>query len=140
MQLNITTDYAIRTVLALEKKDKLVTVSKISEQMHIPEKYLSKILKKLKDAQIVGSISGVKGGYYLLRELSEIKLKDILEVMETTTRINRCLEEDNLCSRNATETCPIRKYYTHLQKLIDETVMSITIQGIIDLDYKQNGI
>lgn len=132
MQLNITTDYAIRTILCMGKKDNLVTVGTISQTMHIPEKYLAKILKKLKDAKLVGSISGVKGGYYLTKNLDEITFGEVLEIMETTTRINRCLEEDKLCSRSATENCPVRNYYLHLQNRIDNTIMAITLQQIVD--------
>lgn len=48
MQLNITTDYAIRTVLYLGSEGKSRTAKEIAEEMCIPQKYLIKILSKLR--------------------------------------------------------------------------------------------
>ena len=43
MQFNITTDYAIRTVLYLAMKNRLATAAEISEAMHIPKNYQLKV-------------------------------------------------------------------------------------------------
>ncbi|WP_394883854.1 hypothetical protein [Clostridium tertium] len=48
MQLNITTDYAIRIVRCLAIKAKLTTAKEISEEMVIPKNYIVKITRKLK--------------------------------------------------------------------------------------------
>ena len=48
MQLNITTDYAIRIILALANRDGEVVSSKdISMTMKIPQKYVLKIIIKI---------------------------------------------------------------------------------------------
>ena len=132
MQLILTTDYAIRTVLSLAEKNKIKTASMISEEMVIPEKYLIKVLKKLRAAGIVESIPGAKGGYYLTRDLNEITLGDIFETMEQTMKCNRCLENDGYCSRNATATCKIRKFYQKVQREMEEKVFSVSLTTIID--------
>ena len=62
MQLNITTDYAIRIVyyLALQKEN--VTASELASVLKIPVSYISKITKKLKaDASVVISASHNRG-------------------------------------------------------------------------------
>ncbi len=40
----------------------------------IPESYIPKITKKLKDANIVRACEGLKGGYVLIKEPEEISL------------------------------------------------------------------
>lgn len=40
MQINITTDYAIRAVLQLAKTNELLSTTKIAEEMNIPGNYL----------------------------------------------------------------------------------------------------
>lgn len=55
-----------------------------------------------------------------------------VDYMEGTTRINRCLEPDHFCSRNGTETCPVRKYYEELQSKFDETLHSVTIAKLAE--------
>ena len=65
MQLNITTDYAIRTVLYLGSDGKSRTAKEIAEEMCIPQNYLIKILSKLRKGGIITSFSGYAGGYQL---------------------------------------------------------------------------
>ena len=57
MQLNITTDYAIRIILALANRDGEVVSSKdISMTMKIPQKYVLKITRSLVDRTSFGCI------------------------------------------------------------------------------------
>ena len=75
MQLNVTTDYAIRTVLYLGQCKKIASATEISNEMGIPRGYLEKVLSKLKKAEYMetrlgqnyeGIISGVTGwGLYV---------------------------------------------------------------------------
>ena len=46
MQLNVTTDYAIRTVLYLGQCKKIASATEISNEMGIPRGYLEKVLSK----------------------------------------------------------------------------------------------
>lgn len=50
MQLNVTTDYAIRTVLYLGQCKKIASATEIANEMGIPKGYLEKVLSKLKKA------------------------------------------------------------------------------------------
>lgn len=133
MQLNITTDYAIRIILALANRDGEVVSSKdISMTMKIPQKYVLKITRSLVAAELIERRSGVYGGFLLARKPEEISLLEIVEVMEPTMRLNRCLEKDNYCSREATDNCPIRKFYINFQNIIEEKFSEVTIKTLID--------
>ena len=105
MQLNITTDYAIRIVYYLALKEETITASELASVLKIPVNYISKITKKLKAAEIVQACEGIKGGYALMKKPEMISLFDIVSSMEVTMKINRCLEPDGFCSRNATDYC-----------------------------------
>ena len=61
MQLNVTTDYAIRTVLYLAIKDELATSNEIAMAMGIPPSYVLKITSKLVVAGIIKRIVGAQG-------------------------------------------------------------------------------
>ena len=134
MQLNVTTDYAIRVVLCLRDKDNLVQATTISKEMCIPQNYLNKILKKLRDAGYISSVNGVKGGYYLNYHLSEITFGDIYQLMEPTIKINRCLEDDCFCSRNASSYCQVRKFYLEVQSELEKKLFHTTLQSILEND------
>ena len=78
MQLNVTTDYAIRTVLYLAVKDELATANEIATAMGIPPSYVLKITRKLVAAGIIKRIVGAKGGFLLAKKQTEISLYEII--------------------------------------------------------------
>lgn len=75
--------YAIKALMALargyENKTPL-RISAISEQEHIPRKFLEAILLELRNQGFVGSKMGVSGGYYLVKHPEEIALSTIIRV------------------------------------------------------------
>lgn len=131
MQLKLTTDYAIRTMVYLAAQSGITSVAEIGNKMGISENYLMKVLKALKDAGLVAGYQGKRGGYAISRKPEEVSLWDIVEVMEGTTKINRCLEMDNFCSRHGTHFCAIRKYYQQLQDQMEEYLSAITIDQVL---------
>lgn len=92
MQLNITTDYAIRIVSYLAIRGELVNSETIASVMGIPRGYVLKITKKLVRAGIAARVIGAQGGFLLDKGPEKISLYEIINIMEPTTRLNRCLE------------------------------------------------
>lgn len=132
MQLNVTTDYAIRTVLYLAIKGDITSSMEIAEKMAIPRNYLLKITKRLLDTEIITRYKGVYGGFALNKAPEDITLFEIIEKVEGVTKINRCLEEDKFCSRFATENCPVRNVYCSLQGLIEKRLSDVTIKSLME--------
>lgn len=91
MQLNLTTDYAIRIILYLCRKDGIVSAREISKTMKISEDYVLKITRKLAKNGLVTSWIGKKGGFSITKPANEINLLTIIKIMESTIKINRCL-------------------------------------------------
>lgn len=112
--------------------NELTVAKEISDKMAIPQNYIVKIMKKLKDAGIIETYSGVKGGYKLKKSADEISLLDIIEIMEKTIKINRCLEENTYCSRSEPDKCPIYRYYELIQSELENNFKKITIKNCID--------
>lgn len=131
MQLNITTDYAIRIVYYLALKEETITASELASVLKIPVNYISKITKKLKAAEIVQACEGIKGGYALMKKPEMISLFDIVSSMVVTMKINRCLEPDGFCSRNATDYCNVHKALLNVQKTYEDALKSVTIADLI---------
>ncbi len=131
MQLKITTDYAIRTILYLATTKRITSSAEVADAMGIPQKYLINTIGVMKRAGLVKTYSGTHGGYSLAKTPSEITLGEIIETMEGTTKINRCLEEDRYCSRSAIEHCPVRSVYAHLQNRVETYLRSITIEQLL---------
>lgn len=130
MQLKISTNFAIRIILELAKRQKL-TCKEIAEQLNIGESYTTGILNKLIKADIINVVQGINGGYVLKANLAKLTLLDVIKVMETTVKINRCLEEDEFCSRGAVKTCKLRQQYEKLQVQIENELSRLTFQEML---------
>jgi len=59
-----------------------VKIRDIALDSDLPEKFLELILLELKNARIVESVRGAKGGYRLRRAPAEIKLSEIIRLVD----------------------------------------------------------
>lgn len=132
MQFTNNTDYAIRLVIFLAAEGRRASTSEIAERMGIPFDYLRAVAAPLREAGLVTSHKGSRGGYELARAPERISLFDIVELTEGTTKINRCLEHDRFCNRFAAESCPVRSCYVHLQALIEGVLRLLTIDRVLE--------
>lgn len=120
MQLNISSDYAIRAMLYLACLGKKATAAEISAAMNIPLNTCKKNLQLLKNAGLLNPFPGTSGGYMLAKKPSEISLADILRATGEKLEINRCLEPDCFCNRAAIKTCPVHRVYEKAQVSLNE--------------------
>jgi len=117
MQIQISTDYAIRILQYLHKhKDKLPTAKTISQAIGMTYPFFIKIAGQLKQSGLVDTAQGRNGGYKLAKQVSNISLYDVFLAIEGELKVNRCLEDAQYCSRNAVGSCSIHDYFHTLQE------------------------
>ena len=133
MHLKMSTDYAVRIIIYLSEKQCRVSSKELSKKLVIPQNYIFKILNILQESNLVNSYSGSDGGFILKKEPKDITMFDIMQATETTTRINRCLENDEYCSRHATTNCKARCFYIKMQMYMDDTFKRMTIQDLLEM-------
>jgi Rrf2 family protein len=102
LRVNKKIEYGIIALLYLNnKEDKVASVREISAFSKTPETLLSKVMQSMKNAGMVAAVYGNHGGYRLNRELSEINLLNLTEVLAGPVQVAECLEPGN-------ETCPVK--------------------------------
>jgi len=76
--------YALQamTTLARRYEQGAIRIQDIAADGDLPEKFLELILLELKNARIVESVRGAKGGYKLRRAPSEIRLSEIIRLID----------------------------------------------------------
>jgi Rrf2 family protein len=76
--------YALKalTHLAEAHESGLVKIHDIADEEQIPEKFLEGILVTLKNARIVASQRGREGGYRLRRAPSEIRIGEVVRIVD----------------------------------------------------------
>ncbi|HEX8815858.1 MAG TPA: Rrf2 family transcriptional regulator [Terriglobales bacterium] len=76
--------YAVRAMMMLARhyNQGAIRVRDIAHEESLPEKFLVLILLELKSARIVESVRGARGGYRLRRPPSEIRLSEIIHLVD----------------------------------------------------------
>lgn len=69
-------------MLARHHHQGAIKIREIAYEENLPEKFLELILLELKNARMVESVRGAKGGYQLRREPSEIPLSEIMRLID----------------------------------------------------------
>lgn len=116
MLITRATEYAIRAVLYLSKQPRgqIVLKKDICLEQAVTPAFLTKILQPLIKAGIVGSQRGVGGGFYLIKEPTEVTLYDIIAVQEGPLYLNLCLVRDGACDRDL--FCPVHGAWKEIRE------------------------
>lgn len=87
------TKYGIKalTFLARCEESNPVQISEISKKENISHKFLESILLTLKKAGLLGSKKGKGGGYYLRKHPTEIKMTEVIRVLEGPIAMVPCV-------------------------------------------------
>ena len=121
LRVNKKMEYGIIALLYLASEPcKVASVREIATSCNIPETLLSKIMQTMKNASFVTASHGNQGGYRLTRELSQINLLDVTQVLVGPVQVAECLEPGN-------HHCPVQSACTIA------TPMSLLNQKIIKL-------
>ena len=76
--------YALQAMMMLARRynQGAIRIRDIAYEEELPEKFLELILLELKNARMVESVRGAKGGYQLRRSPSEIRLSEIIRLID----------------------------------------------------------
>jgi Rrf2 family protein len=76
--------YALQAMMMLARRHNqgAIKIRDIAYEENLPEKFLELILLELKNARIVESVRGAKGGYQLRRDPNEIHLSEIIRLID----------------------------------------------------------
>jgi Rrf2 family protein len=76
--------YALQAMMMLARHHHqgAIKIREIAYEEDLPEKFLELILLELKNARMVESVRGAKGGYQLRREPSEIRISEIMRLID----------------------------------------------------------
>jgi Rrf2 family protein len=120
--------------LAIHYSDEPLSIKSISERQDISEYYLEQLFSPLRKAKLIKSVRGAQGGYILNRHPKDIKVGDIMKVLEGPIEISECIDDTDGNSCNNIECCATRLLWSKIKDSIDKVMESTTLQDIVD-DY-----
>lgn len=87
-------EYAIRSVLYLAahaEGDEKIGVSELSSNLEVPKHFLAKILQQLAKNQLISSLRGPTGGFYMTAENQESNLLKVIECIDGPHIFSKCI-------------------------------------------------
>ncbi|MFN8417155.1 MAG: Rrf2 family transcriptional regulator [Cytophagaceae bacterium] len=134
-------EYAFRAIFYISlhgKNDKKIGIKEISDSLDLPAPFLAKILQLLVKQNVLSSMKGPNGGFYI-KSLKKISLVDIVEAIDGTDVFDKCTIGLKRCSD--VKPCPIhhlvKDYRNNFKKILHDKTLA---QMITELENKNTQI
>ena len=131
MKLSTKGRYGARAMLdlALHYGEGPVSVKDIAERQEVSERYLVHLMVSLKAAGLVKSMRGARGGFSLAEPPAQIKLSEIIQVLEGSIAPVECVDDPKACSRS--ERCVTRDIWAEMNRATSEVLESTTLEDLV---------
>ena len=130
--------YAVLLMYQLAQSDgALTSLSEISSAQNISQGYLEKIVRPLKEQNLVQSKRGYGGGYRLAKPPDQITIGEIVTISEGPVAPVQCVNNDfSFCVSPL--DCKARLVWRKVGDAISSVLNSITLQDLLELDDSYN--
>jgi Rrf2 family transcriptional regulator, cysteine metabolism repressor len=131
MRISTRGHYGLRMMLEMAKHqgEGLVKMSTISESFPTPPKYLHNLLGLLKAGGLVRAQAGKTGGYALTREPSQIRVSEIVNLLEGLPTPVSCVRDGTLCPRS--EYCAARTVWCEISEAVEKVLEGVTLADLV---------
>jgi len=132
MRLNNRGRYAVAAILELgmEEEAKPVSLKAISERQEISNSYLEQIFRQLREAELVTSVLGARGGYKLSRDANAITISDVLVAVDEQLTTKGCKGGNTTCRLEV--PCNCHKLWSQVDNLFEKALAHISLQDVIN--------
>jgi Rrf2 family iron-sulfur cluster assembly transcriptional regulator len=135
MKLSAQEEYGLRCLLQLaraEREGESLTLSQIAGQEGISSANAGKLMWILTKAGLVQSTRGTKGGYVLAQRAAEIRLNQVIRVLEGEPAESHCKSYAGVLDACIhTGDCGIRPVIVELHQIVDNALAEITLSQLL---------
>ncbi len=132
MKLSTRAQYGTRALLdlALHSGERPVLLKDIAQRQQISLPYLEHLITPLIAGGIVWSTRGPRGGISLAKSPQEIKLSQVIRLLEGSIAPVECVNDSKYCSRS--DSCVTRDIWSELNEAMNEVLESTTLQDLVE--------
>jgi Rrf2 family protein len=130
MKVSAQEEYGLRCLMQLARlaAGEFLTLGQIAEREGMSQANSGKVLWLLNKAGLVTSIRGTKGGYMLARPAAEIRLSEIIKVLDEGEVDGHCKTYPGvLDSCVHTGDCGIRSVIVNVHEAVERALSAITL-------------
>ena len=131
------TDYAIVLMgLLAARRDTVLNARDLSTAVALPLPTVSKILKAMTRGGLVLSHRGVKGGYAIARDPSEISIAELIEALEGPIAITECLDDAPASGDCDIESCcPTKTNWQRVNRAVRDALADIPLSTMTTITF-----
>jgi Rrf2 family protein len=131
MKLSTRSRYGARILVDLARYSNQgpVQIGEISKRQDISVKYLEQLIRPLKQAKMVNSVRGPKGGHLLALKPEKISLGQIVRLFEGQSELVECISNPEKCSKS--DDCQVRLAWGDATRVLYEKLDSTTIADLM---------
>jgi Rrf2 family protein len=132
MKLSTRGRYGLRALLdlALHQGEGPVLLKDIAQRQEISLPYLEHLITPLLVGGIIRSTRGAQGGISLLKRPQEIKLSEVIQLLEGSLAPVECVNHPEICSRS--DNCVTRDIWIEMKSAMSEVLDSTTLQDLVE--------
>ena len=132
MKLSTRGRYGSRLLLdlALHQEQGPVLLRDIAQRQQIHLPYLKHLIAPLVAGGILRSVRGAKGGLLLVKSPEQIKLREVIQLLEGSLAPVECVIDPGLCEHS--ESCVTRDIWAELQKAMDGVLETTTLRDLME--------
>ncbi len=132
MKLSTRGRYGTRALLdlALHQGQGRILLKDIAQRQQISLRYLEHLIAPLIAGGMVRSTRGAKGGVLLSRPAENIKLSEVIQLLEGSVAPVECINNPGVCDRSG--SCATRDIWGEMKQAIDEVLESTTLQDLVE--------
>lgn len=113
-----------------------IPLKSVAERQDLSEHYLEQLIAGLRKAGLVKSVRGAQGGYSLAKDPSEIRVGDIIRVLEGPIAPVECVNQEDHEFCDKADFCITRGVWEKVRDSITQVLDSITLADMVE-DYKK---
>ncbi len=132
MKLSTRAQYGTRALLdlALHRDEEPVQLKDIALRQEVSLHYLEHLISPLIAAGIVRSTRGARGGIRLARQPREIKLSQVIQLLEGSISPVECLDNPGGC--HLSSACATRDVWGDMKRAMNNVLESTTLQDLVE--------
>jgi Rrf2 family cysteine metabolism transcriptional repressor len=131
MKISSRSRYGTRLLLelALRWGEGPILMKDIARRQHIPLPYLQRLIGPLTKKRIIETFRGPGGGISLLKPPNEIRLSEVVQLLDGSIARVKCVDNPETCSLSG--HCVAHDIWGEVKKATNKVLESVTLQELV---------
>ena len=132
MKLSTRSRYGTRALIdiAINSNGRPVLLRDVARRQEISTMYLEHRITPLISAGIVRSTRGAKGGVWIAKSLNEVRLTEVIQLLEGSLAPVECVDDPKYCRRY--DACVTREVWTELKRAMTGVLGGTTLEELVE--------